>query len=437
MQFSVADLCRSLKRLTLVLLLLLSAIPARSAIVAYDTFDDYNAHNQFVNFLFIQNSGVGLRGYWDTIVPDSFFARADLYRMVAPGISGAGGVQIVANAGPNEAVRYLEQPITEGRTVYIGAEIEPAAFQRDVSTFGINLVFEGLAVTAGLVGGGNLGISGADSTTRVVAGTTYFLVVKVELLPGKDRLSLYNITSLSTIEPEPIAVSFDFDLRSLERIGFGTRSATVSYDSLVVADTFSEVIFPSLPEPPKISWILPTINEGNAGSNNHIINFSLTPASSRTVRFSYRTFQSSSLESAQPGEDLLPLSGEVVFPPGTTSQTLTVSVIGDTASEIDERVPLFLYTPVNAAFVGTSANEEPFLRIKNDDNILVQPNLTIQRQTDNLLIQWNAGSGGGLEYTEHFPPTNGWTRVYEFTPGPTYSAILPVTDNPRYFRTRR
>ena len=428
----------ALRRALLVLSLAFTAPPTTAAILAYDTFDDYDSSSQFVNSLWRQNSGIGLRGYWDTIVPDSNFARDDLYKVVSPGLSGARRVDIVADSKPNEATRYLEQPITEGRTVYIRAEIEPTTFVRDSSRFGFNLVFSKIGgITAGMIGAPVFSITGVDSTTPIVAGTTYLLVVKVEILPGKDRISLYNITSLSTVEPQPIAIMFLYDLGNLDRIGFSTINATVSYDSLVVADTFSEVISPSLPTPPKISYTLPTITEGNAGTNSYNLSFTLPAPSSRQVRFSYRTIPFFGTNYARQGEDFPVLSGEIIFPPGSTSQTLSLSIIGDTASEPDELLPLLFYTPVNASFTGTRAEIEPTLVIKNDDTAIVQPSLTIQRQTNSFLIQWNAGSGGNLEFTETFPPTSGWTTVSPVTSGQTYSATLPFTTNPRYFRTRR
>src|SRR3954470_4317695 len=78
----------------------------RAEILAYDTFNDYSLRQ-----LFVQNSGVGLRGYWEPIF-DSL-QRADLYQIVAPGLGGACKVHIVADDSMNIAVRTLDQPITE------------------------------------------------------------------------------------------------------------------------------------------------------------------------------------------------------------------------------------------------------------------------------------------------------------------------------------
>lgn len=414
--------------------------PSLAEILAYDTFDDYNSVSQFWNKLFLQNSGVGLRGYWQSLFPNSSLQRDDLYQIVSPGLGGDCKVHIVAPDNMNVAVRSLDQPIPEGKTVFVRVSIRPDSFPANrFSEFGLKLVFAKGEAFAGK--GGYLSdfwIEGAGSTTKAVAGTTYLLVVKIELLPGNDRLSLYNVTTLSPTPPEPIAVSTRSDFGELRRLGFWTQNATVSYDSLVVADTFSDVIFPSITIPPKISWNHPTINEGNEGTNNVAMTFSLSAASSRPISFSYSTIRMDHIaDSARANEDFLPLNGVITFPPGSTQQTLNLPIIGDSAAEPNESIPLMFKAPVNGAFYGTAANEDPYLTIKNDDLFVLEPNLTIQPQTNGFLLQWNAGSGGNLEYTDQFPPTNGWSAVPDYISGQTYSASVPFSPTNRFFRTRK
>jgi hypothetical protein len=206
----------------------------------------------------------------------------------------------------------------------------------------------------------------------------------------------------------------------------------------VVADTFSDIIFPAITVPPKISFNRPTINEGNEGTNNVVMTFSLSAASSRPVSFSYSNIRMDHIaDFARSNEDFLPLNGVITFPPGSTRQTLNLPIIGDSAAEPNESLPLMFKAPVNGAFYGTPANEDPYLTIKNDDLFVVEPNLTILQQTNQFVLQWNAGSGGNLEYTDQFPPTNGWTAVPDYISGQTYSASVPFSTTNRFFRTRK
>ncbi len=76
----------------------------------------------------------------------------------------------------------------------------------------------------------------------------------------------------------------------------------------------------------------PILAEGESGIYRHILRFSLTspPVASTTV--TYATADGS----AGAGSDYLPISGTLVFSPGTTSHYLTVQVVGDTQVEGDE-----------------------------------------------------------------------------------------------------
>ncbi len=424
----------------ILILTVLGPICSQGALLAYDTFDDYEAQNSFVNLLILQNSGIGLRGPWETTYPGSFFERADLYELVSPGLQGACKIHVVADDRMNVAVRNLEFPVKEGQTLFIRAQVKPDDFLRnDLSEFGLKLVFQKGTALAGKSGfTSNLGVGNVNSTLKAVAGTSYYFIIKVELFPDKDRLSLYVMQSLSTTEPTPVAVSSNQDYGNLERIGFSTRNATVSYDSLVVAETFDQVIFPSLPEPPKISWTQANVIEGNQGTNNHVITFSLSKPSSRQVSFSYLPFNMDHVyDYARAGEDFLPIQGEVIFPPGSMTQTLTLPIVGDASSEPDETIPLWIRYPVNAAFWGSLGIEQPYLLIKNDDTVVVKPQLTIERRTDGYLIQWNAGSGGNLEYAESLAPGSEWLPVQNYTTGQTYSTLVPFAATEKFFRTRK
>lgn len=75
------------------------------------------------------------------------------------------------------------------------------------------------------------------------------------------------------------------------------------------------------------------INESDSGTN---LTFTVSldaanPTEAVTVDFT------TSSSSAIGGQDFTPVSGTLTFPPNTTTQTITVPIIGDTAYEADRK----------------------------------------------------------------------------------------------------
>ncbi|HWS27315.1 MAG TPA: Calx-beta domain-containing protein [Xanthomonadales bacterium] len=116
-------------------------------------------------------------------------------------------------------------------------------------------------------------------------------------------------------------------------------------------------------------------NEGNAGTTNFVFTLSLSTPSASTLEYSVFTTDGS----ATAGSDYIgiPAPGDtVVFPPLSTTQTLTVTVNGDTAVEADETFnALVLFalpvieggpTPV-ATGVGTIVNDDVAVNIGIND----------------------------------------------------------------------
>jgi uncharacterized repeat protein (TIGR01451 family) len=88
-----------------------------------------------------------------------------------------------------------------------------------------------------------------------------------------------------------------------------------------------------------------TVKEGDSGMTTASIPVILSRPSDVTVRVSYMT----SDVTAVAGRDYLANSGVLTFPPGTTSQTIAVSVLGDTVDEPDEAFAVTLSSPVGAS----------------------------------------------------------------------------------------
>jgi hypothetical protein len=89
------------------------------------------------------------------------------------------------------------------------------------------------------------------------------------------------------------------------------------------------------------------VTEGNVGTTTAIFTVTLSPASGQTATVNYATADGT----ATAGLDYVAGSGTVTFPPGSTSQPVSVSVIGDTLFEGDETFFVNLSGAVNANIV--------------------------------------------------------------------------------------
>jgi hypothetical protein len=84
--------------------------------------------------------------------------------------------------------------------------------------------------------------------------------------------------------------------------------------------------------------------EGNTGTTNAAFTVALSSASAQTVTVAYATGNGTA---AAPG-DYSSTSGTLTFPPGTTSQTINVPVVGDVLDEANETFTVTLSSPTNA-----------------------------------------------------------------------------------------
>ncbi len=137
--------------------------------------------------------------------------------------------------------------------------------------------------------------------------------------------------------------------------------------------------------------------EGNSGTTPYVFNVTLSNPSSQTVTVQYATADNSATVL---NNDYVTGSGTVTFPPGSTSQPVTVVVNGDNVNEPDETFFVNLTTPVNAT-IGDSQGQGT---IVNDDGVSL---FTIDS------VAHNEGASG--------------TTVYTFTVTLTPAAASPTT----------
>lgn len=99
--------------------------------------------------------------------------------------------------------------------------------------------------------------------------------------------------------------------------------------------------------------------EGDSGTTFILLNVTLSAPSPQTVTVSYATANGT----ATAGSDYVAATGTLTFPPGLTSQSLTVVVSGDTDPEPDETFTVTLFAPSNATLGKSTATGT----ILNDD----------------------------------------------------------------------
>ena len=102
-----------------------------------------------------------------------------------------------------------------------------------------------------------------------------------------------------------------------------------------------------------------SMTEGRVGPSSMVFTVTLSPANSVPVSVAYSTADGT----AKSGRDYAARSGTLVFPPGTTKQTITVSIYGDKSVEFAEWFSVILKSATNAVIadpqaVGTILNDD-------------------------------------------------------------------------------
>lgn len=136
--------------------------------------------------------------------------------------------------------------------------------------------------------------------------------------------------------------------------------ATGADDGLAVDDFSITVAGAPLPS---LSINDVTADEGNSGTTNFTFTIALSAAAAANVTVDYAT----SSDSATSGVDFTATSGTATITAGSTSTTITVPVLGDTALEINETFLVALSNPsANASIADASGTGT----ISNDDIVI-------------------------------------------------------------------
>lgn len=136
---------------------------------------------------------------------------------------------------------------------------------------------------------------------------------------------------------------------------------------------------------PAVSIDDPSVTEGNAGTSTLTFTVSLSTSTTQPVTVDFSTNDGTAASggiASEGGLDYVATSGTLTFPAGTTQQTVTVTVNGDTLHENGETLSVLLSGATNA----TIADATGVGSILNDD---APPSMTV---TDVVATEGNAGS---------------------------------------------
>ncbi|MCA8829397.1 endonuclease [Hymenobacter pini] len=152
-----------------------------------------------------------------------------------------------------------------------------------------------------------------------------------------------------------------------------------------------------------------SIAEGNSGTSTYTATVNVTPALTSTLTVQVALDAANS--TATNGSDFAFTSPQTLtFTAGQTSQTLTVTINGDTQPEADETVVLTLNNPSSGGAVGGPASQE--LTITNDDG--AAPTIKFASATGTI----TEGNSGTSTYT---------VNVTLSGSAPTAAVTIPVT----------
>ena len=314
----------------------------------------------------------------------------------AAGTAVGGGTDYANTSGtlvfqPGETIKTIPVPITtdaliEGNetfTVGLSAEVNATLFGGGPSLNGTGTIVDDdgpivvsiAATNSPQTEGSALTFDVTLSTASTQTVTVNYSTVDGTAIGGSDytgKSGTLVFTPGTTTLPVSVSTTDDNINEAAETLSVALSSPTNAILSPTNASA-SATINDNDPAP-TVDINDVTVTEGDSGVTNAIFTVTLSAASGNTVSVPYATADGSAKTS---DEDYGATSGTLVFAPGTTTQTITVPVNGDTTYENGGTAETFTVN-LGTAVNGTVGDGSGLGTITNDDN---QPTISINNVT--------------------------------------------------------
>jgi LmbE family N-acetylglucosaminyl deacetylase len=263
-----------------------------------------------------------------------------------------------------------------------------------------------LSITDVTVTEGNAGTANAVFTVSLSAASGHPISVNYATADGTASAVDYTATSGTLVfDPgvttQTVTTSALGDLLDEANEAFFVNlSAAVN---ATIADAQGVATITDDDASPTLAITNATVTEGNAGTVNAVFTVSLSAASGRTVTANYATANSTATAPA----DYTASSGTVTFAAGSTSQTVTVAVVGDLLDEANETFAVNLTAPANATFadaqgVGTITDDDATPTLAIGDVTVTEGNAG----TVNAVFTVSLSAASGRTVTANYAAAN-------------------------------
>jgi uncharacterized repeat protein (TIGR01451 family) len=302
-------------------------------------------------------------------------------------LGGGQGVGTIVNDDPLPEISLNNSAVKEGDAGNTNAEF---------------------TVSLSAASGRSVSVSYATADSTATAGSDYVSIGGlVTFVPGATNQSV-SVTVIGDLSPE-VDETFFVNLSSPSNavLGVSQGIGTISNDDLSLAIGINDV----------------AVVEGNSGTTSVVFTVTLSSSSTLPVTVNYATADDTARW--QDGDYERINNGQLLFDPGTTNRTISVTVNGDTSVETNETFFVNLSSPVNATLaksqgVGTILNDE-------FDNDVSPPEITLSQLVgDDVLVSFTTAANRNyrLEHTEDFAGAP-WTIAVNNIPG-TGSVVTAV-----------
>jgi uncharacterized repeat protein (TIGR01451 family) len=142
-----------------------------------------------------------------------------------------------------------------------------------------------------------------------------------------------------------------------------------------------------------------SITEGDAGNVSAVFTVTLSMVGAQTVTVDYATADGSATAPA----DYANNNGTLSFSPGTTQQTVTVQVVGDTVVEGDHSFYVNLTNPSNAT-IGDNQGVGTIIDDDSGTTLCSSPTITLTATGDTWIQENNPSQNNGADSNLHVKP---------------------------------